>query len=115
MKAIVENYSLPKGFKGGISKRLFRFLDKRFYMRKSLSFDLEAFACEKINLTRHRPLASAFSALFEGENPQFACSTYPAGESGYTALERLLLLPRDGVSPSDTGTPDFRTALYSLD
>jgi hypothetical protein len=34
------------------SKRLFRFLDKRFYKRKMLSFDLEVFACEKIGLTR---------------------------------------------------------------
>src|ERR1700738_2261704 len=30
----------------------FAFSTKRFYMRKSLSFDLEAFACEKIGLTR---------------------------------------------------------------
>ncbi len=37
---------------GGITKRLFRFLDKRFYKRKNLRFDLQAFACEKIGLTR---------------------------------------------------------------
>lgn len=37
---------------GGIAKRLFRFLDKRFYHRRRLTFNLESFACEKIGLTR---------------------------------------------------------------
>ena len=37
---------------GAIAKRLYRFLDKRFFMRRELTFDLEAFACEKIGLSR---------------------------------------------------------------
>jgi hypothetical protein len=48
----ILDFHFYRSLEGGISKRLFRFLDKRFYMRKSLSFDLEAFACEKIGLTR---------------------------------------------------------------
>ncbi len=37
---------------GAIAKRLYRFLDKRFFMRRELTFELEAFACEKIGLSR---------------------------------------------------------------
>lgn len=46
------DFHLYRALEGGIAKRLFRFLDKRFYMRNQLTFDLEAFACEKIGLTR---------------------------------------------------------------
>ncbi len=46
------DFHLYRALESGISKRIFRFLDKRFYMRNRLSFDLEAFACEKIGLTR---------------------------------------------------------------
>ena len=31
---------------------MLRFLDKRFYYRRRLTFELETFACEKIGLTR---------------------------------------------------------------
>ena len=48
----VLDFHVYRTLEGGITKRLFRFLDKRFYKRNSLSFDLEAFACEKIGLTR---------------------------------------------------------------
>jgi hypothetical protein len=48
----VLDFHVYRTLEGGITKRLFRFLDKRFYRRNSLSFDLEAFACEKIGLTR---------------------------------------------------------------
>jgi hypothetical protein len=48
----ILDFHFYRSLEGGITKRLFRFLDKRFYKRKSLSFDLEAFACEKIGLTR---------------------------------------------------------------
>lgn len=46
------DFHLYRALKSGIAKRLFRFLDKRFYHRSRLSFSLEAFACEKIGLTR---------------------------------------------------------------
>jgi len=36
----------------GISKRMYRFLDKRFYHQQKRSFDLDVFAYEKIGLTR---------------------------------------------------------------
>ena len=48
----VLDFHVYRTLEGGITKRLFRFLDKRFYKRNSLSFDLEAFACDKIGLTR---------------------------------------------------------------
>jgi hypothetical protein len=48
----ILDFHLYRALDGSITKRLFRFLDKRFYLRKKLTFDLEAFACEKIGLTR---------------------------------------------------------------
>jgi replication initiator protein A len=48
----ILDFHFYRSLEGGITKRLFRFLDKRFYKRKSLRFDLQAFACEKIGLTR---------------------------------------------------------------
>lgn len=38
--------------KSSIAKRMFRFLDKRFYHRKKVIFELTNFACEKIGLAR---------------------------------------------------------------
>ena len=38
--------------KSSIAKRMFRFLDKRFYHRKKIHFALEKFSCEKIGLSR---------------------------------------------------------------
>ena len=53
----ILDFHFYRALEGGITKRLFRFLDKRFYMRTRLSFDLEAFACEKIGLTRPMKMA----------------------------------------------------------
>ena len=36
-----------------ITKQLYRFLDKRFYKKSSLSFDVRALACEHIGMTRN--------------------------------------------------------------
>jgi hypothetical protein len=38
--------------KSAVSKRMFRFLDKRFYHRRRWEFDLREFACEHIGLSR---------------------------------------------------------------
>lgn len=46
------NFQFYRALKSGVAKRMFRFLDKRFYHRSRLTFDLEAFACEKIGLKR---------------------------------------------------------------
>ncbi|RYD33771.1 MAG: hypothetical protein EOP86_12590 [Verrucomicrobiaceae bacterium] len=46
------DFHLYRSLESGIAKRLFRFLDKRFYHRPDLVFALEAFACDKIGLTR---------------------------------------------------------------
>lgn len=48
----VLDFHLYRSLKSGTAKRLFRFLDKRFYMRTKLSFALIAFAGDKIGLTR---------------------------------------------------------------
>jgi hypothetical protein len=46
------DYNTYRDLKNSISKRLLRFLDKRFYKRDKLSFGLEHFAYEKIGLAR---------------------------------------------------------------
>ena len=46
------DFQIYRTLEGAIAKRLYRFLDKRFFMRRELTFDLEAFACEKIGLSR---------------------------------------------------------------
>lgn len=46
------DFHFYRSLESGIAKRMFRFLDKRFHFRSRLSFALEAFACEKIGLTR---------------------------------------------------------------
>lgn len=46
------DFHFYRSLESGIGKRMFRFLDKRFHFRSRLSFALEAFACEKIGLTR---------------------------------------------------------------
>jgi hypothetical protein len=48
----VLDFHLYRMLKSGTAKRLYRFLDKRFYMRSKLSFGLIAFAGDKIGLTR---------------------------------------------------------------
>ena len=47
------DFDLYKRLRSPISKRMYRFLDKRFYHRKRLEFDLREFACEKIGLSRN--------------------------------------------------------------
>ncbi|HMO19188.1 MAG TPA: replication initiator protein A [Oligoflexia bacterium] len=46
-----------KSLKSSISKRMYRFLDKRFYHRSNLDFDLSTFAYEHIGVSRQSPLA----------------------------------------------------------
>lgn len=61
-----------KSLDSAISKRIYRFLDKRFYKRESLVFDLREFALEHIGLNRNyqnseikRRLAPAIKELEE--------------------------------------------------
>lgn len=46
------DFDFYRKLKSSIAKRIFRFLDKRFYHRNGLTFDLETFAFEKIGLSR---------------------------------------------------------------
>lgn len=48
----VINFGIYQRLCSGVSKRMYRFLDKRFYLRHKLTFDLDVFAYEKIGLTR---------------------------------------------------------------
>lgn len=46
------DFEFYKRLESAISKRLYRFLDKRFYHRERLEFDLRTFACEHIGLSK---------------------------------------------------------------
>lgn len=46
------DFDLYKRLKSPVAKRMYRFLDKRFYHRSRLEFELREFACEKIGLSR---------------------------------------------------------------
>lgn len=46
------DFGLYRALRDSIAKRMFRFLDKRFYNREMLSFDLATFAYEKIGMKR---------------------------------------------------------------
>lgn len=46
------NFEFFKSLESSISKRVFRFLDKRFYLRRKWEFDLRVFCCEHIGLAR---------------------------------------------------------------
>lgn len=47
------DFEFYKGLESAISKRMYRFLDKRFYHRPRLEFDLRTFACEHIGLSKN--------------------------------------------------------------
>ncbi len=64
------DFDLYKRLKSPVAKRMYRFLDKRFYHRSRLEFELREFACEKIGLSRKyhngeikRLLSSAIAEL----------------------------------------------------
>lgn len=46
------DYEFYKRLESTVAKRMFRFLDKRFYRRTKLDFDLRTFACEHIGLSK---------------------------------------------------------------
>lgn len=47
------DFEFYKTLESAISKRLYRFLDKRFYHRQRLEFELRTFACEHIGLSKN--------------------------------------------------------------
>jgi hypothetical protein len=66
------DFEFYKCLESAISKRMYRFLDKRFYHRQRLEFDLRTFACEHIGLSKNyhngelkRVLAPAIRELEE--------------------------------------------------
>lgn len=46
------DFEFYRSLKSSIAKRMFRFLDKRFFFRSRLTFDLDTFAFEKVGLSR---------------------------------------------------------------
>lgn len=52
------DFGLYRSLRDSIAKRMFRFLDKRFYNRRMLTFDLSTFAYEKIGMKRSYLLAN---------------------------------------------------------
>ena len=66
------DFDFYKQLESAVSKRMYRFLDKRFYHRQRLEFDLRTFACEHIGLSKNfhtgelkRGLAPAIAELEE--------------------------------------------------
>lgn len=64
------DFDFYKQLESAVSKRMYRFLDKRFYHRQRLEFDLRTFACEHIGLSKNfhtgelkRGLAPAIAEL----------------------------------------------------
>lgn len=64
------DFEFYKSLKSAVSKRLYRFLDKRFYRGHRLEFDLRVFCCEHIGLSKKyhtgelkRALSEALSEL----------------------------------------------------
>lgn len=47
------DFEFYKQLESSISRRMYRFLDKRFYHRQKLEFDLRTFACEHIGLSKN--------------------------------------------------------------
>jgi hypothetical protein len=64
------DFDFYKQLESAVSKRMYRFLDKRFYHRARLEFDLRTFACEHVGLSKNyhngelkRVLSPAISEL----------------------------------------------------
>lgn len=47
------DFDFYKRLESAVSKRMYRFLDKRFYHRQRLEFDLRTFACEHVGLSKN--------------------------------------------------------------
>jgi len=47
------DFDFYKRLDSAVSKRMYRFLDKRFYHRQQLQFDLRTFACEHIGMSKN--------------------------------------------------------------
>src|SRR3954451_9352480 len=47
------DFEFYKQLESAVSKRMYRFLDKRFYHKQRLEFDLRTFACEHVGLSKN--------------------------------------------------------------
>ncbi|HOW64836.1 MAG TPA: replication initiator protein A [Candidatus Paceibacterota bacterium] len=69
------DFEFFKSLEGAVTKRVYRFLDKRFFHRPRCEFDLREFACEHIGLARGYDAASLKrklrAAIAELENKGF--------------------------------------------
>lgn len=84
------DFALYRALRTAVAKRMYRFLDKRFYLRRRWEFDLRTFACEHVGLSRNydaaqlkRRLNAAFAEL---ERVGFLAP--PAGGERYRAIRR---------------------------
>jgi len=60
------DFELWKSLESAAAKRMYRFLDKRFYLRKQWEFNLQEFAWEHIGLSRNHDTAGLKRLLFGG-------------------------------------------------
>ena len=105
------------GLKSAVSKQLFRFLDKRFYHRGDLTFDLEELAFEHVGLSRTysdagRLKAKLQPALEELEaigflEPMTAADRYSKTGRGAWNIRLVRKLPAPAkAKPADTKPPE---------
>jgi hypothetical protein len=60
------DFEFYKGLKSSVAKRIYRFLDKRFFHRRHWEFDLKEFAWEHIGLARSHDIANLKRRLSGG-------------------------------------------------
>lgn len=98
------DFSLYKSLSSPIAKRIYRFLDKRFYHRDSLRFKLKDFAFEHVGLSRNYQNGEIkrrlIPALEELERAQFLQQLCPAER--FTNISRgaweILLVKKGGAN-----------------
>jgi hypothetical protein len=76
------DFEFFKSLKSAVAKRLYRFLDKRFYHRSCCEVDLRELACEKVGLSRKYDAAGLKRKLLSGarelEERGFLCPIPPS-------------------------------------
>jgi hypothetical protein len=104
------------GLKSAVTKQLYRFLDKRFYQRGDLTFDLEELAFEHVGLSRNyaiggikRKLNHALEELEEVGflEPMSAAARYSKTGRGAWTIRLVRKLPAPAeVPPAETKPPE---------
>lgn len=57
---------LYRRLEGAVAKRLFRFLDKHFYLRRHLEYDVRSLCCDKLGMSRSQSMGDLKRTLASG-------------------------------------------------